>query len=211
MTAEPSLTPTDVRLLGALARTANVVRAAGDLGIGRDRAVYRLRRLARLYGGPVATARRGGRLGGTTRLSPLGRRLLAQATGVHPGANRWTGIYHAGPPAVVDLGEGIRLAVAFRAPEGRRVTVEVDPEAWVLARHPAALSARIALRGRVESVRRRSRGTVHVTVRWGPRRVRAAITEESVRRLGIVRDRRVILYAKAVAVRRVLTLGSPRS
>lgn len=211
MTDEPSLTPTDVRLLGALVRTSSVVRAARRLGIGRDRAVYRLRRLARWYGGPVTTARRGGRWGGATHLSPLGRRLLERATGVRPGGNQWTGRFRPGPPAVVDLGSGCALAVAFHAPDGRTVTVQVDPEAWVLALRPAVLSARNALRAVVEGVRRHADGTAIVTARWGPHRVRAAVTAESLRRLGIAPGRAVILYAKAVAVRRVPTLGSPRS
>lgn len=208
MTDERSLTPTDVRLLAALAATANVVRAARRLGIARDRAVYRLHRMTRLYGGPVVTASRGGRTGGGSRLSPLGRHLLDRATGSRPGANRWDGRFRRGPPARVDLGGGGALAVAFRAADGRPVSVEVDPDAWVIARRPAELSARNAVRGIVETVRRRADGTATVAVRWGPRTVRATVTAGSLRRLGIARGRPVILYAKAVAVRRVPTRGS---
>ena len=211
MTREASLTPTDIRLLGALARTANVVRASRSLGIGRDRAVYRLRRMRRLYGAPVTEAARGGRSGGRTRLTALGRQLLDRASGSRPGANRWSGPFHRGPPATVELGAGRRLEVAFRAPDGARVTVEVDPDAWVLARRPAELSARNAVRAVVASVRRRRDGTAIVTVRWGPDPVRAEVTVGSLGRLGIARGRPVIFYAKAVAVRRVPTRGSPRS
>jgi molybdate transport system regulatory protein len=210
VTAEASLTPTDVRLLGELERTGNLVRASRALGIGRDRAVYRLQRLARMYG-VVTSAERGGSRGGGTRLTPLGRRLLARARGDRLGANRWTGRYRRGPPRCVEVAPGYRLEVAFRAAEGSRVTVEADADALILARRPAELSARNALFAVVERVRRRSDGTATVTARWGAAVVRAELTVGSLRRLRLAVGRPVILYAKAVSLRRVPTPGSPRS
>jgi len=203
VTEEAPVLPVDRRLLGALARTPNVVRAARQLGIGRDRAVYRLRRLGRLLGRPVATTRHGGPGGGTTTLTALGRRLARDAAGGRARANRWVGEYRRGPPPSVDLGEGRSLEVAFHAHERHSVTVEVDPEAWVLARHPVELSARNAVRAIVAAVRRRADGTAVVAVRWGSGTVRATVTVGSVRRLGLAPGRRVVLYAKATAVRRV--------
>jgi molybdate transport repressor ModE-like protein len=210
VTDEGYLTPTDVRLLDALERARSVVGASHELGIGRDRAVYRLRRLARVYG-PVTVAVRGGRHGGVTRLTPLGRRLLARAEGARPGANRWSGVYRRGPPATVEVAPGCRLEVAFRAAEGARVTVEVDPDAVIVALRRAVLSARNALAVVVDGVRPRADGTASVLARWGPARVRAEVTVGSVERLGIAPGRRALLYAKAVSVRRVPTRGSPRS
>ncbi|HYA10431.1 MAG TPA: TOBE domain-containing protein [Thermoplasmata archaeon] len=210
MTDEGSLTPLDVRLLGELERTRNVVRASQALGIGRDRAVYRLDRLGRLFG-PVTTSTRGGVGGGTTELTPLGRRLLARALGARPGANDWTGSYRRGPPPYVELDEGGRLEVAFRAAEGAPVTVEVDPDALIVAVRPAELSARNALVAIVESVHPRPDGTAIVAARWGRTLVRAEVTVGSVRRLGLAPGRPVILYAKAVSVRRLPSPGRLRS
>ncbi len=209
MRREASLTPTDVRLLELLARVPNVVRAARALGIDRDRAVYRLRRLARLYG-PVTVSTRGGTAGGATRLTGSGRRLLARSTGRHPDANRWSGRYRRGPPPTVDVGDGLALEVAFRAREGAAVTVELDPEAMVLARRSAELSARNVLRTVVDRVHRRADGTATIVARWAGERVRAELTVGSVRRLGLRPGRPVLLYAKAVSVRRVPSRGSPR-
>ena len=210
MTREPSLTPTDVRLLRELERTPNVVRAARAIGIRRDRAVYRLRRLGSLFG-PVAAAVRGGVQGGSTRLTPLGRRLLARTRGDRPGSNRWTGAYRRGPPPSVDLGPGRRLEVTFPAREGARVTVEVDPDALIVALRPAELSARNGLRATVERVRLRADGTALVTARWAGAPVRAEVTVGSVRRLRLAPGRTVVLYAKAVSVRRRVSPGPPRS
>jgi molybdate transport repressor ModE-like protein len=210
VTPEASLTPTDVRLLGELERTGNVVRASRALGIDRDRAVYRLRRLARLYGAVTAAAR-GGARGGGTHLTPLGRRLLARARGDRPGANRWSGRYRRGPPPTVEVAPGFRLEVTFHAAEGARVTVEADPDGLILARRPAELSARNALFAVVETVRRRADGTAVVVARWGADRVRAELTVGSLRRLRIAAGRPVIFYAKAVSLRRVPSPGSPRS
>lgn len=202
MKPEASLTPIDVRLLEALDRTRNVVHASRALGIGRDRAVYRLRRLSRLYG-PVTTGERGGTGGGGTRLTPTGQRLLARSRGSRPGANRWTGTYRRGPPPRVEVAPGRSIEVAFRAVDRAPVTVEVDPEAFVVATHPVTLSARNVLLVTVGSVRPRTDGTVVLTASWFGRAVRVALTVGSVARLGLRAGRPAYLYAKATAVRRI--------
>ncbi len=148
MSGERWLTPTDVRLLGSLARTPNLVRAARAIGIERDRAVYRLQRLSRLYGRAVAVGRRGGVTPGATRLTALGRRLLERAGGPSTSAQHWVGSFHVGPPPRVVVGPGRELVVSFRASDGQRVAVDVDPEAFVVARRRAELSARNVLRAR---------------------------------------------------------------
>jgi molybdopterin-binding protein/molybdate transport repressor ModE-like protein len=205
------LTPVDVRLLRALAREPNLVHAAHALGLGRDRAVYRLKRLTRLFGRPVALGERGGPHPGGTRLTPLGRRLLRTASGVPPGANLWTGTYRRGPPPTVVFGPGSSLEVSFRAREGSEVTIEVDPEGFVVARRPVTLSARNALRTTIEQVRTHPDGTVTLVARWGERPVRVALTSGAVTRLGLTTGTRAYLYVKAVAVRRAPSPGSLRS
>lgn len=206
-----SLTSLDVRLLERLSVEPNVVRAARTLGIGRDRAVYRLARLARIFGRPVATGRRGGPSPGQTRLTPLGRRLLRESSGTRPGTNRFAGVYRSRPSPHVELGDGAALEVAFPAAEGRAVALEVDPEAFVIAREKADLSARNRLDVVVERVRARADGTAVLTGRWGSRTVRATLTVGSVERLGLAAGRRAFLYVKAVAVRRRPSPGSLRS
>jgi molybdopterin-binding protein/molybdate transport repressor ModE-like protein len=218
MTAERWLTPTDVRLLGSLVVTPNLVRAARSIGIGRDRAVYRLQRLSRLYGHAVTVAVRGGTSPGATRLTALGRRLLDRARGTEGRGPRWTGVYRAGPPARVVLGRGKELVVSFRAAEGQRVAVAVDPEAFVVARRKVELSARNVLTARVVRALHRPNGVAELTADWGGTPVHVALTWSSVERLGLAPGARVYLYVKAVALRRVAggetsrpTRGSPRS
>ncbi len=208
-TVDRWVTPLDRRLLEILAAEPNVVRAARRLRIGRDRAVYRLARLARLFGTPVAEGQRGGPSPGGTSLTSLGRRLVAAGRPDRPPGNRWTGTYTGRPSPAVRLGPGARLEVSFRAREGASVTVEVEPEAFVVARRPAALSARNALRATVLAVRPRADGTAELIARWAGRPVRVALTVGSIGRLGLAPGARAVLYAKAVAVRRV-TRGSLR-
>jgi molybdate transport repressor ModE-like protein/molybdopterin-binding protein len=202
MTGEASLTAIDVRLLAALQRTRNLVHACREVGIDRDRAVYRLRRLDRLYGS-VTGAARGGAHGGGTWLTARGRRLLARAQGTHARANRWTGTYHRGPYPRVELDPSSQLDVAFRWRDGGTVAVEVDPEAIVVAPRAVPLSARNALRAVVEAIRRRADGTVELTARWNGRQVRVALTEGSVGRLGLAVGRPAYLYVKATSLRRL--------
>jgi len=211
MTAERWLTPLDLRLLGRLATERNLVRTARELGIGRDRAVYRLARLHRLFGGPVTRSRKGGATPGRTELTPLGRRLLRRSSGAASRTNRWRGTYRSLPSPRVLLGEGNALEVSFRYRDDRPVTVEVDPQAFVVGRRPAELSARNVLRATVTRVRRERSGTAELTARWGNRSVRVALTAGSVDRLRLRPGTRAYLFLKAVAVHRSPTPGSPRS
>jgi molybdopterin-binding protein/molybdate transport repressor ModE-like protein len=207
------LTPMDIRLLARLSTTPNVVRASRSLGIPRDRAVYRLARLRRLYGGPVVRARRGGPTPGETRLTALGRRLLRDSSDARPESriNRFSGIYRGGPSPTVDLGHGRRLQVSFRAREGAPVEVAVDPGSIVVARRPAELSARNALPVTVQSTRSHGAQNAELRALWRGLVVRVGITPGSIRRLALDPGARVYLYVKAVSVRRVATRGSPRS
>jgi len=218
MRGERWLTPTDVRLLGSLDRTPNLVRAARSIGIGRDRAIYRLQRLSQLYGGAVTVGRRGGTTPGATRLTALGRRLLGREDGRGSPAQRWIGTYRAGPPPRVTLGTGRDLVVSFRATEGQRVGLEADPEAFVVARRRVDLSARNVLEARIVRTDLRPEGTAELVADWAGTPVRVALTWSSIERLRLVPGARVYLYVKAVALRRAAargrtrpTPGSPRS
>ncbi|MFZ0699956.1 MAG: TOBE domain-containing protein [Thermoplasmata archaeon] len=207
------LTPMDVRLLARLSTTPNVVRASRSLGIPRDRAVYRLARLHRLYGAPVVRARRGGSTPGETQLTALGRRLLrdAREDRAEPHFNRFSGVYRAGRSPKVDLGEGRELEVGFRGREGAPVEVAIDPSSIVIARRPAELSARNALAATVDSTHEHNAQSAELRALWRGLVVRVGITPGSIRRLALVPGARVYLYVKAVSVRRVATRGSPRS
>jgi len=207
------LTPLDIRLLARLSTTPNVVRAARALGIPRDRAVYRLARLRRLYGDPVVAGRRGGTTPGETRLTTLGRRLLRDAREDRhaPRGNRWGGVYRAGTSPTVDLGGGRTLEVSFRAGDGARVEVAVDPGTIVVARHRVELSARNALLATVRSIDVRGAQRAELRALWNGLVVRVEITPGSIRRLALVPGTRVYLYVKAVSIRHVATRGSPRS
>lgn len=202
MTVERWLTPTDLKLLGQLARTPNLVRAAKAIGITRDRAVYRLRRLGRMYGRPAATSRRGRGALGSTALTALGRRLLPSSLAHRPGLNHWEGVFQSHPSPHVDLGSGRRLWVAFRAHPHERVAVDVDPESFVVARRRFESSARNVLKAQVEALRPSGAGRVRVDATWEGLRVRAVVTSLSVHRLGIARGTPAFFYLKAVGVRR---------
>jgi molybdate transport system regulatory protein len=224
----PSLvTDTDVALLRVLARERSVVAASRSVGISRDRAIYRIARLERAFGGPVVAAVRGGRAHGGTSLTPLGDRIVRQgfdslelldARPVTPPSrpNRLEGTYHTLPAPAVWLRSGLRLRVAFTAEEGETVAVLLDPEAILVARRRFASSARNVLAGVVTKVAA-SRGVAGRTllVRAGQVVFRVAITDEPVRQLHLAAGTRVWLYAKATAVRRVgpvrPTRGSRRS
>jgi molybdopterin-binding protein/molybdate transport repressor ModE-like protein len=197
------VTPLDRRLLRRLAAEPSAARAARALGVGRDRVVYRLARLRRLYGAPVVEAARGGPGTGGSRLTRLGRSLLRASSGLRPPGNRWSGVYRGRPSPRVALSPSAELAVAFRAPDGARVDVGIDPEAFVVGRHKVALSARNVLEGTVATVRRKGDGTATLRVLWARRPVRVALTGGSVERLRLAPGVRVYLYLKAVAVRRL--------
>ncbi len=195
------LTPVDLRLLAALTREPTLVGAAAASGIGRDRAVYRLRRLARLYGRPAALGEKGGRAPGRTRLTALGRRLLAEGGGPRPTANRWRGRFRAGRPPLLAVDGGGELAIGRAGRAGTVAYAEIDPESVVVGRSRVRLSTRNVLPATVRAVRRRADGNATLVARWGPREVRAAITSASVAELGLIPGRRVYLYVKATAVR----------
>lgn len=205
MTQEAFLTPTDRRLLRALAREPNLVHAARRLGIGRDRAVYRLRRLRRLYGRPIATGHPGGAgRAGATVLTAFGRRLAHGSAAAAPRPSQsWVGVYCAGSPPTVTFGAGAALVVAFRAADRAKVRVAVEPETILVAGRRFDSSARNVLSVVVARITRRPGGGRLLHARWGGRTIRAAITDESVARLGIAPGRRVLLYLKAVSVRRI--------
>jgi molybdate transport repressor ModE-like protein/molybdopterin-binding protein len=227
------LAPVDVALLDLLSREGNLVAACARLGIGRDRGVYRLRRLARVLGRPAVTSLRGGRGGGSTRLTATGRRVLARGAAppigpravprLTPPMNAWTGAWHAAPHPHVDVALGFAWNVDFLAREGERVSVTLDPEAVLVARSAFPTSARNVLEGTVARVRDTGAGTGGerrlVLVRSGRVRVLAAVTDGSVRRLGLAPGRRVVLFVKATALHRGggrapsdrATRGSPRS
>ncbi len=216
------VTATDVALLRSLARERSVVAASRRLGMSRDRAVYRIARLARAFGGPVVTARRGGAGHGGTLLTPLGDRIVrggfgavelldARPLAAPAPANLLRGIFHRAPAPEVRVGRSLRLRVAFLAEEGAPVAMLLDPEAIVVARRRFPSSARNVLPGRVASLRRTpGRPEVTLIVRCAGVRLRVALTEEPVRQLALRPGGRVFLYVKATALRRVGGGRGPR-
>ena len=223
------VTNTDVALLRSLARERSVVGASRRVGISRDRAVYRIARLARAFGGPVVRSVRGGAGHGGTLLTPLGDRIvrggfdsveLLEAQPLTPSVspNLLRGVFHRTPNPEVRVGRSLRLRVAFTAEDGETVSMLLDPEAVVVARRRFPSSARNVLRGTVEAVRRDPRSSeVTLVARCSGTRLRVAITAEPVRQLGLRPGAPLLLYVKATALRRVSpsrtrsTRGSPRS
>ena len=220
-TARPAqVTSADVALLRALARERSVVGASRRVGMSRDRAVYRLERLARAFGGPVIASVRGGSRYGGSELTVLGDRVLRggfgslELLGARPTVplttpNLVRGIYRSQPSPTVRVGPSLRLHVAFRAEDGASIAVLVDPEAIVVARRRFPSSARNVLAGSVEATRPGG-GRLGRTllVRTGPVRWRIAITDAALRQLGLGNGTRVWLYLKATAVRPVAPAGS---
>ncbi len=211
----PVVTDVDIALLRALARERSVVAASRRVRISRYRAVYRLARLERAFGGPVVTGERGGRSHGGSRLTALGDRVArkgfdsvelldSRPTTPPTRSNLFHGVYRSRPAPEVALARGIRLRVAFSANDGERVAAALDPESIVLARGRFPSSARNVLPARVTSVRATGseRGST-VTARLGPARLRVAVTDESVRQLRLTPGAKVWLYIKATAFRRV--------
>lgn len=207
------LTPLDRRLLLAIERTGNLVRACQDVGIGRDRGVYRLRRMEQAVGGPVVRTYRGGTTGGSTHLTPRGS-LLASSRGEEPlGPGRSSvapaspstilhGTWHARPSPQVDVAPHLRLEVAFEAEEGEPVVVGIPPESVLLARQPVATSARNRWEGEVRSCIPSGTGSCTLEVDVRGVLLRVLVTARSVRELRIAPGRRVYLLIKATAVHR---------
>jgi molybdate transport system regulatory protein len=214
------VTNTDVALLRALGRERSLVGASRRVGITRDRAVYRIARLARAFGGPVVESVRGGAGHGGTVLTALGDRIVrggfdsVELLNAHPvtpfaAPNLLHGVYRRAPAPEVRVGRSLRLRVAFRAEDGEAVSVLLDPEAVVVARRRFPSSARNVLAGTVEAVRR-GPGELDVTlvVRCSGLPLRVAMTDEPVRELGLRPGVPVALYVKATALRRVGEGGS---
>lgn len=207
----------EAALLGAVAREGTLVGAARAAGMSRDRAVYRLRRLARALGGPLVVADRGGRGHGVSRLTPLGLSTLRgghNALGLggrrrsrdRSGANVLVGRYGSAPVPHVALGRGgPTLRVAFSAGEGERVGVALDPEAIVLARRPFPSSARNVLEAFVLGRPLASGpGEATVLLRCAGRRLRVRVTPETVAELGLEPRARTYLLVKATALRPIV-------
>ena len=209
------VTSTDVALLRTLAHERSLVAASRRLGISRDRAVYRIERLERAFGGPVVRAVRGGAGHGGSTLTALGDRIVragfesvelldAHPLGPLPSPNLLHGVFSRAPMPQVRVGRALCLRVAFEAEEGAPVALLLDPESVVVARRRFPSSARNVLRATVEAIRReRHPNGVVLVVRLGTTRLRVAITDEPVRQLGLKPGVVVWLYVKATALRRV--------
>jgi molybdate transport system regulatory protein len=71
-----ALGPGKVRLLELIAETGSLNRAAARMDMSYMRAWSLVRTMNRCFASPVVELRRGGRAGGGTRLTPLGRHIL---------------------------------------------------------------------------------------------------------------------------------------
>lgn len=209
------VTSTDVALLRSLAQERSIAGASRRLGISRDRAVYRISRLAEAFGGPVVHGVRGGAGHGGTTLTTLGDRIAhggfdsvelldARPVTPLPAPNLLRGVYRSSPYPEVRVGRALRLRVAFSAEDGEKVSVLLDPESVVVARRRFASSARNVIPATVVSV---TPSEDHLETTLGVRtpggRLRVAMTEEPVRQLGLRPGTPVYLYVKATALRRV--------
>jgi molybdate transport system regulatory protein len=212
--ASSVVTDQDVTLLRSVGQERSVVAASRRVGITRDRAVYRLQRLARAFGGPIVASARGGPAHGGSQLTELGDRIvrggfdsveLLNARPLAPlsSSNRVAGIYRRAPFPEVVVGRALHLRVAFAAEAGERVSLLLDPEAVVVARRRFASSARNELSGTVVSVRANGPDGRTLVVRAGGVRLRVSVTPDAVRQLGLRPGASVVLYVKATALRRV--------
>jgi len=213
------VTSTDIALLRAVAESRSVVAASHRLGISRDRAVYRIERLERAFGGRVLRSARGGAGHGSSTLTSLGDRIVrggfdsVELIGAHPllplaRPNLLRGVYRRSPAPEVRVGRSLRLRVAFPGRDGEPVALFLDPESVIVARHRFTSSARNVVRATVERVRREP-GELGRTllVRNPDARLRVAITDEPVHQLGLKPGAVVYLYVKATALRRVAEPG----
>lgn len=213
MRREVWVTPLDVELLREIDRSQNLVHACSALGIGRDRGVYRLRRLRRAVGVPLVRTYKGGVVGGRTELSPLGHRLASGGPGplpsdmAHPGRRSASSVvhlrgrWHARPYPNVEVPGGPRLWVSFLAQEGARVKLSLDPDSVILARKVLRTSARNVLAGSVVSIRRGPGPQAQVEAKVGPTRLRSWVTPQALAELDLRPGDRVYLYVKATALR----------
>lgn len=209
------VTSTDVALLRSLAQERSIVGASRRLGISRDRAVYRIERLERAFGGPVVVGSRGGAGHGGSTLTALGDRIVrggfdsVELLGAHPvtpvaAPNLLHGVYRRAPYPEVRVGRSLRLRVAFPAPDGEEVSLLLDPESILVAPRRFPSSARNVLRGTVESVRSEAADLERVLViRCQGVRLRVTITDEPVHQFHLRPGATAWLYVKATALRRV--------
>ena len=214
---EHLLTPLDLALLRAISDVGSLAQACRKIGIGRDRGVYRIRRLELLLGTPVVRAERGGTSGGGgSELTKTGASLLRQGVGpldregegegpgeVAPLPDPLVGRWHAAPAPCVELDNGLRLFVGFRRPEGDLVGISVNPDAVVVARRRFPSSAQNVLLSRVLSLAPLSESRVLLTAEVRGVRLSSCITPQARRSLGLRKASRVYLYVKANAVRPV--------
>jgi molybdopterin-binding protein len=204
-------TALDLRLLAELESDPNLVRACARLGISRDRGIYRLQRLSAGGTGPLVRTMRGGRGAGSTTVTAAGRELLARARGPvlrvgaaraePPAATILQGVWRGGRAPGLRLANGQILHAAFDAPPGATVDVAIDPEVVLVARRTFPTSARNVLAGTVITIRGEGPAARLLEVDVNGVQLRAGVTAESVRRLGLRPGARVVLYLKAVAVR----------
>lgn len=209
------VTSTDIALLRSLAQERSIVAASARVGISRDRAVYRVERLERAFGGPVVVGVRGGSEHGGSSLTALGDRIVqggfdsvemidARPVGPLSSPNLLRGVYRRAPSPAVEVGRSLRLRVAFPAEDGARVRMLLDPEVILVARRRFPSSARNVVPGTVESVHPDPGGLgVTLVVRCAGVRLRVAMTDEPVRQLGLRPGVPVWLYVKARSLRPV--------
>jgi len=211
-----TVTSTDVALLRSIGQERSVVAASRRVGISRDRAVYRIERLERAFGGAVVRGIRGGTGHGGTTLTALGDRIVrggfdsVELLGGRPltpisAPNILHGTYRKGAASPeVRVSPGLVLKVAFPANDGEPVSVILDPESVVVARRRFPSSARNVISGTVEGIRQdREELGLTLLVRCPGTRLRISMTEEPVRQLRIKPGVRVWLYVKATALRRI--------
>ena len=213
MSADDDLRPIDLALLRAIADTGSVAAAARRLGIGRDRAVYRLDRFRSVTGGAAVQSRRGGRGHGASRLTSRARRVLVARSTPAPTAavTRVRGRFEGGPEPVIRLPDGQRLYVGFRARPGAMVEAMVPAESIVLAPRPIATSARNRLSARVARLSPKGPGLLLAELQAAGTRWTVALTAASVHALRLAPGRRCYLLVKATAARRVAAPVTPGS
>jgi molybdopterin-binding protein/molybdate transport repressor ModE-like protein len=207
-TRERIVTPSDVALLAALSQRPNLVHACQQLGMTRDRGMYRLRRMEAAVGAPVVRTHRGGPRAGATELTVRGRALLRQGVAPldrrgHPLGPRGIvleGTWRGGPHPSVLLRGGLSLHVSFTAAPGGQVVLAIDPESILVARQAFPTSARNVVRGRITRITPEPPGRRILSVDARGDHLEAVVTQDAVRDLGLKRGSSVVLYIKAAAV-----------
>jgi molybdopterin-binding protein/molybdate transport repressor ModE-like protein len=213
---ERIVTPSDVALLAALSQQPNLAQACRQLGMTRDRGMYRLRRMEAAVGAPVVRTHRGGLRSGATELTARGRALLRQGVAPlervgrleTPGWIVLEGTWRGGPEPSVLLRGGLVLRVSFTAAPGSQVVLAIDPESILVARKAFPTSARNVVRGRISSITEEPPDRQLLSVEGGRDRLEAVVTHEAVRDLGLKVGTSVVLYIKATAIH-LLAISPP--